>query len=732
MVSAQTVRADRFTLATGPCTVRSGSGAPAGGLGVTCDVYVDTATGDLYRRTTTGWGIVISATSGGQVGIGTAPSGLLHLLQASGNLQLILESTGTNAFSTMEIRAAGTGGPFIDFTTGSTAVATPDFSTRVSRAGGTDGVFDLAQTGTGGFSFSGGSVGIGTAPSHPLHVAGARLYLTNSGNTELMTTNTSGGTVTGGVQALSNQSVRVGSTTAHATEIVANNTVGLTLESGGDLLLDPVGNDVLPASNYDLNLGALAKKYLTLHAAELWVETLVAQNTIATIGGRVLVAPTTPLSADLAPADTTITVKYNQMASGDRIYLEADGKVELMAVTSAAGGSPGAYTYSVTRNLDGTGADQWYAGDAALNTGTTGDGFIDLYSLSGVVSGAIGPSIVGNVRLSATYNDISPRWALGNLNGLYGYVADTYGTAFGVPTAAWVKIDPTNGVRIGHNVTTVTQIDASGNASFTGTVTAGAGAIGGFNLGADYVRDVADSFGLASTVTGGDDVRGWAGATFANRATAPLRFTESGAFVATSATITGAITATSGSFTGTVTSGAGAIGGFNLGADYIRDAADSFGMASTVTGGDDVRWWAGAAFADRATAPYRVTEAGVTTAQDLRISEIDITCDGSTISRALDITSQVIRIVSTGDTGTCNIGSIIAPPLNPDSSRLLWILNQTGQTLGITVDDTGESTPEYRFVGQTANPQFVMNDEVGVILYDRVRERWTTLFGRTP
>ena len=77
----------------------------------------------------------------------------------------------------------------------------------------------------------------------------------------------------------------------------------------------------------------------------------------------------------------------------------------------------------------------------------------------------------------------------------------------------------------------------------------------------------------------------------------------------TTLTLAGGITATSGT-----------IGGFSIGADYLRDAANSFGLASTVSGGDDVRFWAGAAFADRATAPFRVTEAGAVTGSSITIT----------------------------------------------------------------------------------------------------------------
>lgn len=90
------------------------------------------------------------------------------------------------------------------------------------------------------------------------------------------------------------------------------------------------------------------------------------------------------------------------------------------------------------------------------------------------------------------------------------------------------------------------------------SVTVG-GTIGGFDIGSDYIRDAADSFGLASTVSGGNDVRFWAGATFSNRATAPARIYEDGAAVFESITISGYVITSGGSFGGDGTDGALAV-----------------------------------------------------------------------------------------------------------------------------------------------------------------------------
>jgi hypothetical protein len=376
----------------------------------------------------------------------------------------------------------------------------------------------------------------------------------------------------------------------------------LTIAPAGDVTFNPGGKDLLPYANYDLNIGSINKKYLMLHAAELWVETLVAQNTMATIGGRVLVAPTTTLTSDVSasqtnlignpgfetpggggadvfagwdeswsdgniqqdatsphggsysakitsgpsfgcwvgcylgttagqgytvsfwtrgdgthqgrygiydsspdgwlvlPTDTgvtgttwtkvtftfvpevgyttlalilygpdfnggycsyddvtwymdTIITKHNQMAVNDIAYMEANGHIEFIKMLAGPYdfGGPGPYLYFVQRDLDGTGTNDWYAGDAVLNTGVIGDGYIDLYSMRSVRSAShIGPTIVGNIRTGTVHSDLIEAWAIGNLNGLYGYGVDTYGSAFGkyANSQSFVTIDPTNGIRM--------------------------------------------------------------------------------------------------------------------------------------------------------------------------------------------------------------------------------------------------------------------------------------------
>lgn len=247
----------------------------------------------------------------------------------------------------------------------------------------------------------------------------------------------------------SGQQVRLEHDASNFTDLFTNNGGSLNIKPTGNVIFDPTGKDLLPQTDYDLNIGAINKKFKTLHAAELWVETLVAQETLATIGGRILVGPTTTLVTNVTSTDERIYVKHNQMSDSDIVYLEADGNIEFMRIDGEASHTPYEFQYRVVRNLDGTGANEWPAGSAVFNTGQSGDGFIDLYSLKGVSSGA-GPTIALNKRNSITFNDWSTHAAIGNLNALYGYSTDIFGVAVGryASDSAWLSADPANGVRI--------------------------------------------------------------------------------------------------------------------------------------------------------------------------------------------------------------------------------------------------------------------------------------------
>lgn len=78
-----------------------------------------------------------------------------------------------------------------------------------------------------------------------------------------------------------------------------NNSGSLNIQSTGDVTLSPLSN-VDPDYGYRVSLGRPNKQYLAIHAAELWVQTLVAQDVLSTIGGRILVTPTTKLTRDMS------------------------------------------------------------------------------------------------------------------------------------------------------------------------------------------------------------------------------------------------------------------------------------------------------------------------------------------------------------------------------------------------------------------------------------------------
>lgn len=104
----------------------------------------------------------------------------------------------------------------------------------------------------------------------------------------------------------------------------------------GNMHVDPYGKFILPAKPYNTSLGSPGLKFDGLWAANLFVDTLVATETMATTQGRQLIGNGNMFDADASPSDTSIVVRYNNFTNGDYIYGEKDGRFESMQVTSTA------------------------------------------------------------------------------------------------------------------------------------------------------------------------------------------------------------------------------------------------------------------------------------------------------------------------------------------------------------------------------------------------------------
>lgn len=258
----------------------------------------------------------------------------------------------------------------------------------------------------------------------------------------------------------------------------------LTIRSTGDLVVD--APSVLPWIDNAYNLGSPAKRWKSLYAAELIVDNLVAQSVMATIGGKIMVTPTTTLTRDFSPTDTIMYTKENPFAVNDYLYMSKNGQIEAMQVTAANGlTANGDYSYTVTRGLDsgatnnfalrtvnviyglgystmtlsGSTANSgkyWNTGDAVVSLQyTAGEGYIELTSTD-TAHGYLGPQIVMQVRTATTnWNSSKPMLAIGNLDSYLDYSGTEFGFAVGndltlSPGSSFkgAALDRTNGLRL--------------------------------------------------------------------------------------------------------------------------------------------------------------------------------------------------------------------------------------------------------------------------------------------
>jgi hypothetical protein len=227
------------------------------------------------------------------------------------------------------------------------------------------------------------------------------------------------------------------------------------------------------------------------------------------------------------------------------------------------------------------------------------------------------------------------------------------GTTFtlGSTAGSHVAITSTT-IDLKYGGTSKISLDASGNASFTGAITAASGTVGGWTIGATLsatnlvltpgAANVAHILAGTGSTAGGinaaaaaGDIVFWAGENFANRAGAEFRVTAGGSMTATSGTIGGwtigaALTATNISLTP---------GAVNVARIEVGDGGSNQAGINSTGASTDWSFWSGATHANRATASYRVRADGYLYASNATITGA-ITANSGSIAGALTIGSS--------------------------------------------------------------------------------------------
>jgi hypothetical protein len=325
------------------------------------------------------------------------------------------------------------------------------------------------------------------------------------------------------------------------------------------------------------------------------------------------------------------------------------------------------YTTYTTAYRSGSTSVNIPAGAAVVDYGPSGAGFITLSS-DGTVGAS--PNITMGTHAGTPWTTQTLLSRLGNLNGSYGYATDVQGFgvgSYGVSGQPWLTVETTNGIRIGNNTTVLGQWDTSGNivvgqvASGQSNVRISSGALDLRNNTTARIHLASDGSGYLAnsliawdtsgnlTVTGNATIAAWtigatrissthvfideAGEYLSMGATPPTSYGSNvGVFLegANSGRMSlykdannylqwdnskliwkGANTSLDAS--GNLTVNAGLIGGWTVNSTYLaKDTgtnSTSAGLAPT-----DYPFFAGATYANRASAAFRVTPAGVVTA----------------------------------------------------------------------------------------------------------------------
>lgn len=208
--------------------------------------------------------------------------------------------------------------------------------------------------------------------------------------------------------------------------------------------------NILPALTDTYDLGNMDLLWRKIWGSELSAVVLKEYEQFVMGGLWQITKQEGAIEAGITAADTQ--VDFGQaMTAGDFVVLRSAGKVEYMSVGALVSGT----TYSVTRDLDATGTNDWPAGSVYAVLGKSGDGRI--------VFDAINNPRMSIFSQGATYNAQAEQLRFGDLNGNWGYPTQTWGVAIGEYASgkANLTLDPVNGLRLRNYQTDIIKLTGS-------------------------------------------------------------------------------------------------------------------------------------------------------------------------------------------------------------------------------------------------------------------------------
>ena len=176
---------------------------------------------------------------------------------------------------------------------------------------------------------------------------------------------------------------------------------------------------------------------------------LFAENTISLLGGWFYVTKGQgTVEEDVDGSETAIDFGSGaSLAENDFVIFRNSGEVEYMKIGTNVSGN----NWNVTRDVDGSGANTWPQGTPFANFGQAGNGRIEL--------NAFDTPRLSIMQQGGAFNLQTEVIRLGDLNGNWGYAAQTWGLAVGKYEAGFnsITVDTANGIRMFDGTDEVSQ-----------------------------------------------------------------------------------------------------------------------------------------------------------------------------------------------------------------------------------------------------------------------------------